>query len=166
MMRRSQLKQGAGLKHTAFKQKVPSTSTGILRVAAAERKAPARKAAMKKSRPKMMPIRKSAEGEACTLRFPCCCGDPATTVWAHSNSHKDGKGMGIKARDEEGCYACVTCHSWLDGGYAGSMPRSLVDRYFDLARHESQGVLRSKGLMKSESASVAPGTDSDQKTTY
>ncbi|MDQ1921657.1 nuclease domain-containing protein [Massilia pseudoviolaceinigra] len=165
MMRRSQLKQGSGLKRTAFKQKAPSTSTGILRVAAAERKVPARKAAMKKSRPKMTPIRKSANGEACTLRFPCCCGDPATTVWAHSNSHKDGKGMGIKARDEEGCYACLTCHSWLDGGYAGSMPRAMVDRYFHLARHESQGILRAKGLMKSESAVVAAPAPSDQNNT-
>lgn len=109
-------------------------------------KGPRRKG-LKRNRPKMTPIRKSAKGEACTLRFPCCNGDPATTVWCHSNRAEDGKGMGIKARDEEGCYGCATCHSWLDGGYAGKMPRSLVDKYFDLARHESQTALRHKGLL-------------------
>lgn len=55
--------------------------------------------------------------------------------------------MGIKARDEEGCYACAPCHSWLDGGYANHMPRTLVDKYFDLARTESQAILKRKGLM-------------------
>lgn len=103
---------------------------------------------MKSGAPKMTPIRKSAKGEECTLRFPCCTFDPSTTVWAHSNRLEDGKGMGIKARDEEGCYACHACHSWLDGGYAGHMPRSLVDTYFDLARTESQKILKRKGLMK------------------
>lgn len=103
---------------------------------------------LKAKRPPMTPIRKSAKGEACTLRLPVCNGDPATTVWAHSNRAEDGKGMGIKARDEEGCYACHACHAFLDGGYAGKMPRTLVDTYFDLARAESQGILRMKGLMK------------------
>ena len=103
---------------------------------------------MKSKDPKSTPIRKSAKGQECTLRFPCCCEDSSTTVWAHSNRLEDGKGMGIKARDEEGCYACFACHSWLDGGYAGHMPRSLVDKYFDLARTESQAILRRKGLIE------------------
>jgi len=57
--------------------------------------------------------------------------------------------MGIKARDEEGCYGCSACHAFLDGGYAnGGMARGLVLYYFDLARTISQGILRAKGLMK------------------
>ncbi len=56
--------------------------------------------------------------------------------------------MGLKARDEEGCYGCSACHAWLDGGYAEKMPRSLVDKYFDLARNESQEILKIEGLMK------------------
>lgn len=102
---------------------------------------------LKAKRPKMTPIRKSARGEECTLRLPVCNFDPATTVWAHSNRTEDGKGMGLKARDEEGCYACAACHAFLDGGYAGKMPRTLLDTYFDLARAESQRRLKLKGLM-------------------
>lgn len=119
---------------------------GVLGVSSVQRKAPARKAAMKAKRPKMTPIRASARGEACTLRLPVCNGNRETTVWCHSNRAEDGKGMGIKARDEEGCYGCSACHAFLDGGYAGKMPRSLVDTYFDLARAESRRILQQKGL--------------------
>lgn len=143
------------LKRTGFKPRTApmggSKGAAFARVERKE-KAASLKAArgMKSKRPKMTPIRSSARGEACTLRFPCCSGDPATTVWCHSNSYKDGKGGALKARDEEGCYGCFTCHMFLDGGYAGHMPRSLVDIYFDIARKQSQDILRRKGLMKSE----------------
>ena len=129
------------MKRSLIARKTPMKQTGTRKAA------PAQRAPMKKARPKMTPIRKSAAGEACTLRLPVCNGDPATTVWAHSNRSCDGKGMGIKARDEEGCYACHACHAFLDGGYASHMPRSLVDHYFDLARTESQAILKRKGLM-------------------
>lgn len=138
------------LRRSAFK---PSTSTlkrsGFLRTVIKEDRAvvKARKA-MKSSRPKMTPIRASAKDEQCTLRFPVCNFDPATTVWAHSNRAEDGKGTGIKARDGEGCYACFACHSFLDGGYAGKMTREMVDVYFDIARTASQKILRRKGLMQ------------------
>jgi hypothetical protein len=108
--------------------------------------APERKP-MKSRGPRMTPIRKSAKGEECTLRFPCCRGDSSTVVWCHSNAYQDGKGAGLKARDEEGCYGCHACHTFLDGGYAGHMHRSLVDKYFDLARTESQKILKKKGLI-------------------
>jgi|SRR6478752_4093450 len=114
-----------------------------------QRKAPMKRSGkpMKASKPKMTPIRKSARLQECTLRFPCCNFDPETTVWCHSNHSRDGKGAGLKARDEEGCYGCSACHAWLDGGYAGKMPRSLVDTYFDLARITSQAILKRKGLI-------------------
>lgn len=154
MLKRSPMKPGkgfaprtAGLKSNAF--------------ARTERKeaAASSKAArgMKAKRPKSTPIRASARGEACTLRFPCCSFDPTTTVWCHSNRAVDGKGMGIKARDEEGAYGCHACHSWLDGGYAGHMPPSLVDVYFDLARAESQKILVRKGLMQSTKSEATNG---------
>lgn len=126
---------------TPMKRGAPMTR-GTLRTTSK----PAKKRIRTKA-PKMTPIRKSAKGESCTLRFPCCNFDTSTTVWAHSNHYADGKGMGIKARDEEGCYACSACHAWLDGGYAGHMPRSLVDVYFDLARAQSQEILKRKGLL-------------------
>lgn len=112
-------------------------------------KSPARKSKMKAGRPKMTPIRKSAKGEDCTLRFPGICRNRTeTTVWCHSNRYQDGKGGGLKARDEEGCYGCFECHTFLDGGYAGHMPREVVDKFFDLARAESQKILKRKGLME------------------
>jgi hypothetical protein len=133
------------VRRTAFKQRTSTLkSNGFKR---SERKEATAVKRMKTSRPKMTPIRKSAKDEDCTLHFPCCNFDPATVVWAHSNSHLDGKGAGIKARDEEGCYACSACHSWLDGGYAGRMERGLVDSYFNNARRVSQDILRKKGLM-------------------
>jgi len=107
-----------------------------------------KRSTLKSRGPKMTPIRKSAQGEECTLRFPCCNHRNDTTVWCHSNRYEDGKGAGLKARDEEGAYGCFACHSFLDGGYAGHMARSLVDKYFDLARTESQRILKRKGLMK------------------
>lgn len=117
----------------------------LKRVGFKPKAAPARKLT---KRPKMTPIRKSARGEECTLRFWCCNGDRDTVVWCHSNRAEDGKGMGIKARDEEGCYGCSSCHAWLDGGYAGHTSRESVDRFFDLARTVSQAILKLKGLMK------------------
>jgi hypothetical protein len=150
------------MRRTGFK---PSTvtlkSNGFVRtdrkeaaaVAKLRKAAPARKAAMKVKHPKMTPIRASARGEQCTLRFACCNFDPATTVWCHSNRAADGKGMGIKARDHEGAYGCSACHAWLDGGYAGHMRRETVDIFFDLARANSQTILRAKGLMPQKQGS-------------
>lgn len=120
---------------------------------------------MKAKRPKMTPIRASARGEQCTLRFPVCNFNPETTVWCHSNHACDGKGMGLKARDEEGCYGCAACHAFLDGGYAGHMSRAMVDIYFDLARTSSQAILRRKGLIKSEATNgLQPAMASKQET--
>lgn len=109
----------------------------------------ARKPMKRGTKPKMTPIRASARGQECTLRFPGICNhDSETVVWCHSNDSKDGKGAGLKARDEEGCYGCYACHAWLDGGYAGKMSRARVDQHFDVARMLSQEVLRKQGLMK------------------
>ncbi len=105
---------------------------------------------MRRSRPKMTPIRKSAKDEDCTLRIIGVCNyDIKTTVWAHSNRIQDGKGAGIKARDEEGCYACFDCHAWLDGGWVRDkgMTHGLLQEFFDCARKKSQAILKRKGLM-------------------
>jgi|GEM_PF-1052514 len=143
-------------KQQAFKRSERKESDAVAKV----------RRGMKSSRPKMTPIRASAKGEQCTLRFPCCTFKPEQTVWCHSNNYVDGKGAGLKARDEEGCYGCAACHAFLDGGYAGHMKRELVDIYFDIARALSQAILQHKGLMKG-----ATGSDSqsppvaDQKNT-
>jgi hypothetical protein len=62
---------------------------------------------------------KAARGMPCTLRIPDICnGNPETTVWAHSNYQRHGKGVGLKAHDCFGCFACSACHCWLDAGRA------------------------------------------------
>lgn len=112
------------------------------------KKPSARPLLLSRRAPKSTAIRASARGEACTLCFPCCNGDRATVVWAHSNRLEDGKGTGLKARDSEGCYACATCHAFLDGGYTSARwERSVVEIYFDRARTVSQQILRQKGLL-------------------
>jgi len=169
MMRRSTLTSGTKplARRTPMRQvgfsrassKTASAGAGLLRVAAVQAKAardreakpPKQRKPMKSSRPKMTPIRASARGQECTLRFPGICNrNPETTAWCHSNRLADGKGMGLKAPDEQGCYGCSDCHAWLDGGYAGHVPREVVDARFDAARIESQEILKEKGLMACE----------------
>ena len=99
----------------------------------------------------MSKIRQSARGEECTLRLPYVCNfNPETTVWCHSNRLEDGKGMGLKARDEEGCYGCSDCHDVLDGRKPRPdwMSYELLQRLFDEARDQSRRILRRKGLIK------------------
>lgn len=103
---------------------------------------------LKRRPPKSTAIRASARDELCTLNFPCCNWDPATTVWCHSNHSEDGKGMGVKARDSEGCYGCSSCHAFLDGGYtAAHWERFVVDAWFNRARAASRVILHRKGLL-------------------
>ncbi|WP_426070197.1 nuclease domain-containing protein [Janthinobacterium sp. DSP2-3-3] len=149
MMRRSPLKPGAGLKRTAFKQKVPSSSTGILRVAAAERKAPPRKAKLKAKGPKMTPIRRAARGQDCTLRLAVCNFDPDTTVLCHSNFLADGKGMGLKTPDTAAAFGCSACHDVLDGRRTRPADLSMagLEAAFRAAVSTTHEILKAEGLL-------------------
>ena len=59
-------------------------------------------------------ILKHARGQNCTLRLDGCRNDRDTVVFAHINSGMAGKGMGVKAHDFLGCFACHHCHTLLD----------------------------------------------------
>ena len=61
----------------------------------------------------MSKIRKSAQGESCSVRIPMICnGNPETTILAHHS----GGGMGMKSSDwNESAYCCSSCHDALDG---------------------------------------------------
>jgi hypothetical protein len=149
--------------------KTPAAGAGLLRVE--QRLIKSAKTArprkpLKKSRPKSTPIRASAHMQECTLRFEGICNrNPETTVWCHSNRLEDGKGMSLKAPDEQGCYGCSDCHAWLDGGYAGRMSREAVDTRFDVARAASREILRAKGLLtNSETTTVAAVAAPEQIT--
>lgn len=60
-------------------------------------------------------LRDLAEGQPCQFNIPGICnGRDDTTVWAHSNEQRHGKGRGIKAHDCFGAFACSACHHWYD----------------------------------------------------
>ena len=136
------------MKRTTPLKRTPFSRNGVLAQSSFQRTAKPKR--MKISKPKTTLIRQSAKGEDCSLRFDCCNFDTSTTVWCHSNNYVDGKGMGIKARDEEGCYGCSACHAFYDGGYAVTKKwtRERVESFFNRARKSSQDILRIKGLMK------------------
>ncbi len=65
-------------------------------------------------RSKSTKLRKSAKGEACTLRIPGVCnGNPETTVLCHI-SIPGMSGMAMKPIDMHGLYGCSECHRHLD----------------------------------------------------
>lgn len=108
---------------------------------------------MKSKGPKSTPIRQSARGEECTLLIPHVCNhNSETVVWAHSNFHEHGKGMGLKAKDEFGCYACSSCHAVLDGQAPrpAGVSKYDIESYFYQAMYRSRIILRNKGLLKEE----------------
>jgi hypothetical protein len=101
--------------------------------------------------PKMTPIRRSAKNETCTLRLPGICKpEPGSVVWAHSNDSRHGKGFGLKADDQYGCYACYWCHRVLDGQAPrpAGLSEADVARAFELAMGESREILRRKKLLE------------------
>lgn len=63
---------------------------------------------------------KMAQGKPCLLRVKCDGSPSETTVAAHSNSQKHGKGMGRKADDCYTVWACARCHTWLDSSYSAT----------------------------------------------
>lgn len=76
-------------------------------------------------------ILRSAKGQTCAFRFPGICqGGTETTVWAHLNGGRFGKGMGMKAHDVLGGHACFWCHAYLDGGH-NTKPQMGQDTYLE-----------------------------------
>lgn len=69
--------------------------------------------AQKPPRGKSAPLRNSARGEACTLRLPCCNGDPQTTVLAHLRMF-GWAGTAQKPPDYLAVFACAACHDAMD----------------------------------------------------
>ena len=88
---------------------------------------------------------KSAKGQDCQIRIPGVCNfNPETTVLAHLN----GGGMGMKALDIHGSYACSNCHDAVDGrlGYPVDGAFCLIERYA-LEQAHFEGVLRTQQIM-------------------
>ena len=94
----------------------------------------------------MSKIRKSAQGEECSLRLDCCNYNTDTTVFAHI-SIKGNSGIGTKPIDLHGVYACSDCHDAIDGRVKG-VQFSDSDKL--RAMIETQGKLVKKGLVTFE----------------
>lgn len=94
-------------------------------------------------------IRDSARGEECLVRLPGCYGGTEHTIWSHYRGGAGGKGMGLKAHDICGAYACTHC----DAVYDGQRPRipGLTRDYVEISWFEahmrSLGRLHEKGLL-------------------
>lgn len=77
-------------------------------------------------------LTQSAKNERCVS----CGADDSTIVWAHSNSQKHGKGMGIKAHDIFGAYLCLFCHDMYDGR---KKLETRSQQVYEYVRYESKG---------------------------
>lgn len=99
---------------------------------------------------KSQSIRDSARGEECTVRIVGACNhDPATTVWSHIPSLDGGRGMGMKAIDEAGAYACAGCHDVVDGRRGLPPGASTTSIQLDWFRGHIRSLVRlkQKGLL-------------------
>jgi hypothetical protein len=95
-------------------------------------------------------IRDSAKGRNCTMNSPDCNHNPETTVWAHSNYHEHGKGIGLKSHDIFGFFSCSGCHKWYDGEYVLHPCPHRVTRheYYQRAHDRSLLILVKDGVLK------------------
>jgi hypothetical protein len=150
------LRRTGPLKRSAFKTKPDAkrlTTKKPLGAPAKPKTAaapPKPRSALKSSRPATSKIRQSARHETCTLRlFRVCRPEPGNVVWAHSNHGEHGKGGGLKAEDQYGCYACFWCHGVYDRQHPRPPGMSLedVEQEFTRAMAESRAILIRKGLL-------------------
>lgn len=97
----------------------------------------------------MKSLTDSANGEDCQLRFDgVCLGTTDTTVWAHWPGLDGDRGMGLKALDLCGCYACATCHDLLDGRkHVPGLGRQAIELGFLFGHLRSLVRAGQKGLL-------------------
>jgi len=94
-----------------------------------------------KRNPKLL---RAAQGQACQW----CGRDDGTTVAAHSNQQKHGKGMGIKALDRYIAFLCRSCHHAIDqGSFLSKEERRLL---WDTAHQRTLTILVGMGLLEAD----------------
>ncbi len=128
-----------------------SHGQGFARKPAATSKAPAVRSTLKSKGPKMTQIRKAARNQDCTLRIPGVCNwNPETTVLCHSPFLDSGRGMGLKAPDEEACFGCSACHDVLDRRVPGPswMTPFKLEGLFFTAKTLTHARLIKMGILK------------------
>jgi len=91
-----------------------------------------------------MKLRKAARGRECMVRLPGVCNhNPETTVLAHVRL-AGVSGMGMKADDLLGAWACSSCHDAIDR-------RGHLDLERDYVRlAHLEGMVRTIAVLKKE----------------
>lgn len=98
-------------------------------------------------------IKASARGKDCQVRYVGICSfDRAKTIWSHARwgaqLGEAGRGMGTKADDLAGAYACTDCDAAFDQMTgAGDMTRDELDLDWLLGHLRSLGILQRDGLV-------------------
>ena len=94
-----------------------------------------------------MKLRKAARGRECMVRLPGVCNhNPETTVLAHVRL-VGVSGMGMKADDLLGAWACSSCHDAIDRRGHLDLERDYVRLAHLEAMVRTIAVLRKEGLV-------------------
>ena len=79
----------------------------------------------------MSKLRKSAQGQQCTLRLTGCNFNSETTALAHIRMNKFC-GASLKPPDYMSCFACSSCHDIIDGRTKGdSTYQDILRAHFE-----------------------------------
>jgi hypothetical protein len=66
---------------------------------------------------------------------------------AHSNRLQDGKGMGLKSKDEAGAICCDRCHSLIDGRTKAGLDRLQRQDMHEQANRRTVAWWRKNGYL-------------------
>jgi len=92
-------------------------------------------------------LTRTAKGTPCQLQVPNVCNrDDATSVWAHSNLSRHGRGKDHKSHDCFGVIACGACHYWLD--FSAFATRAEKEEAFERGRDRTLLYLFRSGKLK------------------
>jgi len=91
-----------------------------------------------------MNLRKQARGRGCTVRLPGVCNHNSETVVLAHIRMAGISGMGLKADDLLGAWACSACHDAIDRRSHTDLERD----YVRLAHFE--GMVRTIAQLRSE----------------
>jgi hypothetical protein len=138
MLRRTPLKQGSGFKRRVYEAPPPAPPRPATR--RAEYGGATTGPVPKEPADRLQALRDLARGEDCLLQLPGCCCHPETTVWGHTNTLSDRKGLGYKASDSKGFFVGHDCHAELDQGSRFSEEQKA--RFVQLAQERTRTRLQ------------------------
>lgn len=84
---------------------------------------------------------KTAKGAPCQY----CFIENGTTVAAHSNQYRDGRGSHLKSHDYRIAFLCNTCHNEIDYGRLTKDERTEM---WEVAHRNTIGYLFENNLLK------------------